>query len=105
MKVRRILVNFIGSVTKIIKSHYGQKFNIGEYLDETKKENNAASSQPFNIFNSGEKKYNTELAQYLDETSRYATDIEDDVGAFPRDQLNISRSVVSDIATRNVFSK
>lgn len=101
----------IGSVTNIIKSHYGQKFNIAEYLDDTKQDvtvvqsHHKTESQPFSVFKSSEKFQHDTVAQYLDETSRYDTDIEDDVRESPSDYLDVSRNVVgTGKVTKNVFS-
>jgi len=96
----------IGSLTKIIKSHYGEKFNIAEYLDEPViegKANKAYTTEPTNVFKSYDNQTNL-VGQYLEDTNRFDTDIEDDVCPSPAEYQDISRSVVGDKAARNVFN-
>jgi hypothetical protein len=57
------------------------------------------------VFKSPDEKYHHDaVAQYLDETSRYDTDIDDDIRASPSEYCNVSRNVVGDKAARNVFN-
>ena len=80
-----ILNWYLGSITQIIKSHYGQKFDINEYLDNTN-ENNKIK----------EEESEAKLSDDDEVDNRYDTDIEDDVRFTISSNYNMARSVVKE---------